>query len=178
MGLALRIGNSYAITPTSNQGFGQIGVRLTHVNLVNHLKPTIGYGANLDLGKADGHFGFSLGVMRWSYIDDEDYYTITYSDWAFKLNERYLVPFKGVTPYLGAGIDLHFLACDWKIKATDWYPAYSHWEYKTRFGFHFLAGVEVPVYKKIATMIETEYDFVEDEDQFIFGGGITYRFWK
>ena len=91
------------------------------------------------------------------------------SDLAFAVDVDMDFPLQGsrMTPYLGAGLGLHFLSEDSNVGTSS---------DDTKLGLNIQGGIRNQVMPNISLFGEARYAFVSDASQLKFVGGFTYQF--
>jgi opacity protein-like surface antigen len=96
---------------------------------------------------------------------------------------RYMIPTQGsVMPFVGGGVAVHMLKCEWETKYPDYYDDYGYNGFlngsdsgedsETKIGFHGTAGVDFPVGTNVTAGGEVRYTVVEDWNNY----GVFFRF--
>jgi opacity protein-like surface antigen len=174
----------FAGAAVAKMGFMAVGGKVGYVK-PEDIDGTYGLGFFVNLGAIVPNLMLEGNADFWQKTYDECNELMDWdcetkcSDISIGGTARYMIPTQGsVMPFVGGGVGVHILKCEWETKYPDYYDGYgdlmddSGSDSETKIGFHGVGGVDIPVGTNVTAGAEVRYTVVEDFNNY----GIFFRF--
>jgi hypothetical protein len=164
--------------PSSSRAGALTGVEVMTSTVMQKQQTAFsGLAARVSLQPMAGVQGLELlpTIEYWRSTTSVDIYSIKSErrDATLDLDARYKIPAKGWSPYVGAGLAIHFLSSEVQAPQLG-VPDQQH--SVTKGGAVLLGGVDFPLAGVFSSFIEGKYHAVPDEEQFKLNWGLAIAF--